>query len=347
MSGESLWESARYPSSDAWQADVRGATMRARSNQLREFAFEVMRTKKTEVTVEGRTMVVSNLDKILYPAVGFSKAQLIDYYIRIAPVLLPHLKNRPLTLKRYPEGVEGLFFYEKQCPEHRPGWLKTTKTPRTGKSEWIDYCVVESLSSLVWIANLANLELHTFLHCKTVQNSPTVIAFDLDPGPPADIVLCCRVALWLRELLEEFKLNAWAKTSGCKGLQVYVPLNTPVDYEQTSAFSRELAFQMAREHPLEIVPKMTKSLRAGKVFIDWSQNDAHKTTVCVYSLRAKERPMVSTPVSWDEVATALKRKRLLGFDSEEVLKRVDSYGDLFEPILSLKQKLPKLELPGP
>ncbi len=300
-----------------------------------------MKGGKAEIVVEGRRMLLSNLEKILYPAVGFTKGEAINYYIRSAPVLLPHLQNRPLTLKRYPEGVEGLFFYEKQCPGHRPDWLETARTPRSSKTERaIDYCVIESLAALVWVANLANLELHTFLHCKNALDTPTALVFDLDPGPPADIVSCCRAALWLREALEGCRLKAWAKTSGSKGLQLYVPLNTPASYEQTSAFSREMALKMEREHPGEIVAKMTKGLRAGKVFIDWSQNNAHKTTVCVYSLRARERPLVSTPVIWEEVAAAAQRNRALAFDAGEVLQRIEKYGDLFEPVLRIKQTLP-------
>jgi len=291
-------------------------------------------------------MTLSNLDKIFYPAAGFSKAQVIDYYIRIAPVLLPHLKNRPLTLKRYPDGVEGFFFYEKQCPSHRPKWMKTVATPRHNTAEHIDYCVIDSLSALVWVANLADLELHTFLHCATPQSCPTVVAFDLDPGPPADVVSCCRVALWLRETLADMQLQALVKTSGSKGLQVYIPLNVPVSYKQTSEFSHHVALRMMHEHPECVIPEMTKSLRKGKVFIDWSQNNSHKTTVCVYSLRAKERPMVSTPVTWEEVERAWKMKRGLGFDSDEVLKRVEKLGDLFEPVLTLRQKLPKTNSGG-
>lgn len=289
-------------------------------------------------------MLLSNLDKVLYPEVGFLKAQVIDYYIRIAPMLLPHLKNRPLMLKRYPEGVTGLHFYEKQCPSHRPDWIRTTKTPRRNASEHIDYCVIDGLPALVWVANLADLELHTFLHCTASQECPTAVVFDLDPGPPADIISCCHVALWLKEMLERWELHALVKTSGSKGLQVYIPLNTPMSYEQTSEFSHNIAFEMTSEHPECVIPQMTKSLRQGKVFIDWSQNNSHKTTVCAYSLRAKERPMVSTPVAWEEVEWAWKKKRPLEFDAGEVLKRVDESGDLFEPVLKLHQKLPKANI---
>jgi bifunctional non-homologous end joining protein LigD len=298
------------------------------------------RTKKAEVEVEGRTIVLSNLDKVFYPKVGFSKAQVIDYYIRVAPVLLPHLKNRPLTLKRYPDGVEGPFFYEKQCPPHRPAWVKTLKTPRRNKAEDIDYCVIDGLPALVWVANLADLELHTFLHRTTSETRPSAVVFDLDPGPPANMLSCCRVALWLREMLADLKLQALAKTSGSKGLQIYIPLNVPVSYKQTAEFSHRIAHRMTIEHPDFVIPDMSKILREGKVFIDWSQNNSHKTTVCVYSLRANDRPSVSTPVTWEEVENAWKTKTALGFNSENVLKRVEKHGDLFEPVLTFRQKLP-------
>ena len=297
-------------------------------------------SKKAELQVAGKKVAVSNLDKVLYPAIGFNKGQVIDYFIRIAPVLLPHLHNRPLTLKRYPEGVDGFFFYEKQCPSHRPDWINTTRTPSRRGARHIDYCVVDGLPALVWVANLADLELHTFLHCVPDLDKPTVVAFDLDPGPPADIALCCKVGLWLKEILDSLKLESFAKTSGSKGLQVYVPLNTAVTYEQTKAFAHGLADALTQQHPDCVIPRMQKSLRSGKVFVDWSQNDDHKTTVCVYSLRAKERPTVSTPVTWEEVEAGSKRRAPLVFESDAVLRRVEKFGDLFEPVLKLKQKLP-------
>ncbi len=296
---------------------------------------------KTELTVGSKTLTVSNLGKVLYPAAGFTKGHVIDYYIRIAPVLLPHLKNRPLTLKRYPEGVNGFFFYEKQCPGHRPGWVKTTKVPSRREEGHIDYCVMNDLPALVWVANLADLELHTFLHRAPKIECPTVIAFDLDPGPPADIILCCQVGLWLKEIFDGWGLQSFPKTSGSKGLQVYVPLNTPTSYEKTKPFAQALAQRLEREHPGEIVSKMQKNLRGGKVLVDWSQNDEHKTTICAYSLRARETPTVSTPVTWDEVAEALKSKRPLSFEHSQTLARVEKMGDLFAPTLTLKQKLPK------
>jgi bifunctional non-homologous end joining protein LigD len=287
---------------------------------------------------------VSNLNKVLYPAVGFTKAQVIDYYIRIAPVLLPHLKDRPLTLKRYPNGVNAEFFYEKRCPTHRPDWVKTARVWSEGNNDYVNFCVCNDVATLVWAANLADLELHTSLSKSRNKEKPTMLVFDLDPGPPATIVECAAVAFWLKEIFDAFKLKVFAKTSGSKGLQLYVPLNTPVTYETTKPFAQALAQRIERQHPREVVSKMQKALRTGKVFIDWSQNDAHKTTVCAYSLRAKERPTVSTPVTWEEIA-AIRRKRdpeLLAFTSEAVLKRVEKLGDIFSPVLALKQKLPRL-----
>jgi bifunctional non-homologous end joining protein LigD len=300
-------------------------------------------SKKAELIVEGKKLAVSNLDKVLYPKAGFTKGQLIDYYIRIAPVLLPHLKDRPLTMKRYPNGVEQPFFYEKNCPAHRPPWVKTAKVWSEGNNRHMHYCLAQDLSTLVWAANLADIELHTSLARKKNVASPTMMVFDLDPGAPADIVQCCQVGLWLRELLATMKLKSWAKTSGSKGLQVYVPLNTPATFDQTKDLSRALAEHLEREHPKLVISKMAKALRTGKVFVDWSQNDEHKTTINVYSVRAKEQPTVSTPVTWEEVETALKKKKaqLLVFTSDRALKRVEKFGDLFEPVATLKQKLPK------
>jgi bifunctional non-homologous end joining protein LigD len=302
-----------------------------------------MATQRAELTVEGRKLPVSNLNKVLYPKVGFTKGQVIDYYIRIAPVLLPHLKDRPLTMKRYPNGVEGEFFYEKNCPSHRPSWVKTAKVWSHGNQRDMFFCLAQDLPTLVWAANLADLELHTSLAKKKDVAKPTMMVFDLDPGPPANIVQCCQVGFWLRDLLAEMNLQSWAKTSGSKGLQLYVPLNTPATFDQTKALSRALAEYLEREHPELVVHRMLKSLRGGKVLVDWSQNDEHKTTVNVYSLRAKERPTVSTPVTWDEVAGCLKKKdpEMLTFTSDQVLERVDQMGDLFEPVQTLKQKLPK------
>jgi bifunctional non-homologous end joining protein LigD len=299
---------------------------------------------KSQLEVGGRKLDVSNLEKVFYPKTGFTKGQVIDYYIQISPFLLPHLKDRPISLKRYPDGVEGFFFYEKQCPPSRPKWMKTANVPRKDGSE-INYCVMNDLPALVWAANMADLELHTFLHRAPQIETPTALAFDLDPGAPADIVLCGKVGLWLKELFAKLKLECFPKTSGSKGLQVFVPLNTRVTYEQTKTFAHAVAETLEREFPETVVFKMQKNLRGGKVLVDWSQNDPHKTTVCVYSLRAKEHPTVSTPVTWDEVATAFKKKnaKLLTFEVGDVLKRVKKHGDLFAPVLKLKQKLPAIK----
>ncbi|HVM48494.1 MAG TPA: non-homologous end-joining DNA ligase [Candidatus Acidoferrum sp.] len=300
--------------------------------------------KTAQVTVGDTQVEVSNLGKIFYPSAGFTKGDVVNFYIRIAPVLLPHLKDRPITLKRYPEGVDGLFFYEKRCPPHRPHWIKTTNVPRREGGQ-INYCVVDTLPALVWAANLADLELHTFLHRMPHVDRPTALAFDLDPGAPANILSCCEVALRLKELFDRLRLECFAKTSGSKGLQVYVPLNVPVTYDTTKAFALAVAESLQRQTPEAVVSKMSKALRRGKVFVDWSQNDTHKTTVNVYSLRAKERPWVSTPITWKEVQAALKRNdpQALEFEAPAVLERVGKSGDLFAPVLKLRQKLPPPE----
>jgi bifunctional non-homologous end joining protein LigD len=267
----------------------------------------------------------------------------IDYYIRIAPMLLPHLKDRPLTMKRYPNGVEGEFFYEKNCPVHRPKWVKTARVWSESNNRMMNYCLAQDLPTLVWAANLADLELHTSLARKNNIKRPTMMVFDLDPGAPADIVQCCQVGIWLSDLLLKMKLKSFAKTSGSKGLQVYVPLNSSVTFDQTKDLSRALAQHLETNHDDLVTSNMSKAVRKGKVFVDWSQNDEHKTTICVYSLRAKEEPTVATPVTWDEVQNCLKKKEagLLKFRSEKVLARVEKLGDLFEPVEKLKQKLPK------
>ncbi|MFZ0914830.1 MAG: non-homologous end-joining DNA ligase [Candidatus Korobacteraceae bacterium] len=302
-------------------------------------------TKETAVDVEGKHLKLSNLDKVLYPEAGFTKGQVIDYYVRIAPALLPHLRGRPLTMKRYPNGVSGSYFYEKNCPEHRPEWVQTARVWSSGNNRWMNYCLAEDLPTLVWAANLADLELHTSLSLGKDILRPTFLVFDLDPGPPANIVQCCQVGLWVRDILAQLQLQSFAKTSGSKGLQIYVPLNTAVTYDQTKPFAHELARVLERQHPNLVVSDMKKALRTGKVLVDWSQNDDHKTTVCVYSLRAKERPMVSTPVKWDEVESCLKKgdASLLVFESDEVLARAKKHGDLFEPVLKLKQRMPPVE----
>ncbi len=303
-----------------------------------------MASKTSIVEIEGRRLKLSNLDKVLYPAAGFTKAQVIDYYVRIAQVLLPHLHDRPLTMKRYPEGVSGLFFYEKNCPKHRPDWVETARVWSEGNQRWQDYCVINELAALVWAANLADLELHTSLSTAARLDRPTMLVFDLDPGAPANIVQCSQVGLRVRKLFQKLGMDAFPKTSGSKGLQVYVPLNTPVTYDQTKEFAHEVARLLERETPAEVVSLMKKDLRVGKVFVDWSQNDDHKTTICVYSLRAREQPTASTPVTWQEVERCMKKKdpELMVFHADEVLERAEKFGDRFEPVLNMKQKLPSI-----
>jgi bifunctional non-homologous end joining protein LigD len=299
--------------------------------------------KRLEVQIDGRTLSLSNLDKLMYPEAGFTKGHVIEYYTRVAPVLLGHLRGRPLTLKRYPDGVDGPHFYEKQCPSHRPDWVHTTvigsSRARDGK---INFCLADDLPTLVWLANLADLELHTSLATAEDYSRPTVIAFDLDPGPPATIVECAHVALELRTVFEHLDMEAFPKTSGSKGMQVYVPLNTPAGYEQTRSFARGLAQLLERRRPELVVSEMKKTLRKGKVFVDWSQNTEFKTTVCVYSLRALPRPTVSTPLLWEEVEAVTESRDPddLVFTSTDVLERVEAHGDIFAGVLELEQRLP-------
>jgi bifunctional non-homologous end joining protein LigD len=300
---------------------------------------------RANITINGRSLSLSNLEKVFYPKAGFTKGQVIDYYARVAKALLPHLKDRALTLKRYPDGVEGEFFYEKRCPSFRPSWMKTAPIWSSRQGERISYCLANDLPSLIWAANLADLELHTSLARYQNPQRPTVMVFDLDPGDGTDMAHCVEAALWVRKFLAKQHLDCFPKTSGSKGLQVYVPLNTPVTFDDTKRFARRAAEMLTEEHPDQVLYRMEKRLRKGKVFIDWSQNDDHKTTVCVYSLRAKARPSVSTPLKWQEVEGAFKAKApvRLSFESHEVLKRVEKWGDLFAPVLKLKQKLPRLQ----
>src|SRR3989440_9304230 len=267
-----------------------------------------MAGQTSQVEIQGKQLSLSNLQKMMYPAAGFTKGQVIDYYVRVAPVLLPHLRGRPLTMKRYPEGVGGMHFYEKNCPAHRPDWVTTAPIWSEGNNRWMDYCLVQDLPTLVWAANLADLELHTSLSLAKKILQPTMLVFDLDPGEPADIEQCCQVGFWLKDIFEKFGLNCYAKTSGSKGLQMYVPLNTPATYDQTKPFAHAMARLLESEHPDLVVSDMKKTLRVGKILVDWSQNDEHKTTVNVYSLRAKQRPTISTPVSWDDDKRCLSKQ---------------------------------------
>ena len=297
------------------------------------------------VDIQGRHLKLSNLEKVLYPATGFTKQQVIDYYARIAPAIIPHLAGRALTRKRYPDGVDGEPFFEKNAPMHKPEWVKTAPIWSGRNRRTIHYVLADDLATLVWLANLAALELHPSLALAEDITCPTEMVFDLDPGPPANIVQCCQVGLWLREIFEHFGLRSFPKTSGSKGLQIYVPLNTPTTYDATKLFSHALAQLLEHDHRDLVLSEMSKQARTGKVFVDWSQNDEHKTTVAVYSLRAREHPTVSTPVTWEEVERAFKKKDagLLVFEAPQVVARFEKMGDLFEPVLELKQRLPDLK----
>lgn len=300
-----------------------------------------------QVEVDGRELRLTNLDKVLYPEPGFTKGEMVDYYAKVAPAIVPHLSGRAVTLRRFPEGVDDLdsAFFEKRCPKHRPKWVKTTRVqagPNAGK---IDFCVCDSLPTLIWMAQLAAIELHPSLSRSRAPKRPTVVAFDLDPGPPADVVDCSRVALRLREVLDQLGLECFAKTSGSKGMQLYVPLNTKTSYEETRPFAQALAQLIAKQTPDEVLAKMGKKTdRSGKVLIDWYQNNERKTTIAVYSLRARERPTVSTPVAWEEVETVAESGdgSSLVFEAGDVLGRVEKQGDLFAPVLELEQELPAL-----
>jgi bifunctional non-homologous end joining protein LigD len=288
------------------------------------------------VHVDGRALKISNWDKVLFPQTGYTKGNLIAYYARIAPAVLPHLRDRPLTLKRYPNGVEAPYFYEKQSPSHRPEWVQTV---RVGG---VDYTLCQDRPTLVWLANLADIELHTSLALAADPQRPTMLVFDLDPGPPAGIVECCEVALVLRGMFAALGLESVVKTSGSKGMQMYVPLNTDVTYARTKPFARQVAELLEQRLPELVVSRMTKRLRGGKVLVDWSQNDDHKTTVTVYSVRARERATVSTPVSWAQVQAChdAEDPEMLAFDTDEVLDRVAGDGDLFGMLVSTTQELP-------
>jgi bifunctional non-homologous end joining protein LigD len=288
------------------------------------------------VTAAEPTVRFTNLDKVLYPAAGFTKGDVIAYYDSVADTILPHLHDRPLTLRRFPEGVDGPSFYEKECPSYRPAWVPTASVQSTRKR--ICHCLAQDRPSLLWLANLAAIEMHpTLAHWQDIQR-PTKLTFDLDPGPPADVTTCARVACLLRDVLAIVGLASFPKTSGSKGLQVEVPLNTPVTYEATKPFAKAVAQLLEREHPDLVVSRMAKALRGGKVLIDWSQNDDVKTTVAAYSLRARQRPTVSTPVTWEEVEEGDARS--LTFEAGDLPGRIDALGDLARPVLELEQALP-------
>jgi len=299
------------------------------------------------VEVDGRELKLTNLDKVLYPETGFSKGEMVDYYAKVAAAMVPHLKGRAVTLRRFPEGVDDLdsAFFEKRCPKHRPKWVKTTNVRAGPNAGNIDFCVCDGRPTLVWMAQLAAIELHPSLSLGRAPTRPTVLAFDLDPGPPADVVDCCRVALRLRDMFGHFGVESFPKTSGSKGMQVYVPLNSKgVSYDTTKPFAKAIAQLLEKQTPDLVVSKMKKVERGGKVFVDWSQNHRSKTTIAVYSLRARERPTASTPVKWDEVEAAAESGDGSGlvFEADAVLERIERLGDLFAPVLELEQELPEL-----
>jgi bifunctional non-homologous end joining protein LigD len=296
------------------------------------------------VEIAGKKLSLANLEKDLYPSFGFTKAQILEYYWRMAPFILPHLQDRALTFKRYPEGVAGDFFFEKRCPGHRPGWVKTAGV-RQDDGELRTVCLVNDLETLIWVGNLASLELHVPLARAESPETPDFLVFDLDPGEPADILDCARVALILRDLLNNLRLTGYVKTSGQKGLHVYVPLNRPeTTFEDTKTFSRAAAAIMEKNYPDLVTAKIARESRQGRVFINWSQNDGAKTMICVYSLRAREKPYVSCPLAWGELEELAGQgdPARLHFLSAEAVSRAEKQGDLFREVLVTKQKLPHL-----
>jgi len=295
------------------------------------------------MTVGGKRLAFSNLGKPLYPS-GFTKGEVINYYLQISPAIVPHLKHRAVTLKRYPNGSRAPFFFEKNCAKYRPDWVKTAEV--RGNTSANQHCVLGDPASLLWVANLAALELHVPLAKAEHPDRPTAMAYDLDPGEPANLADCIELGLKLRDLFAHLGLECFAKTSGSKGLHVYVPLNTPaVTFEQTKRFAQAIAALFQRQHPARVTATMSKAQRPGKIFVDWSQNDQHKTTACAYTLRATEEPRVSTPVSWPELEAVRRSGRLerLAFSPGDVVERLRLHGDLFLPVLRLKQRLPHME----
>jgi len=299
--------------------------------------------KSAPIEVQGRELRLSNLDRILFPANGFTKAQVIDFYIRISKYILPHLKNRPLTLKLYPKGVESPPHYHHDAPAHTPSWIQIADVRRKNGGSEIHFILVNDLPSLIWTANQNNIEMHTLLAKAPRTEQPTALLFDLDPGQPANILHCAQVTLWLKDILEGLKIKSLVKLSGDKGLHLYAPLNSPDSYDETQAFAKAVAESLEQQHPDVVVSTMNKRVRAGKVFVDWSQNAPHKSTACAYSLRASSAvPRVALPLGWAELAEALDRGDLsrVHFEPEAAIQRVEKLGDLFAPLLTLKQRLP-------
>jgi bifunctional non-homologous end joining protein LigD len=296
------------------------------------------------IEIDGREIVLSDLDKVMYPSNGFTKGDVIDYYAQIAPALLPLLRGRPVTLKRYPNGVDGRSFYEKECPRSRPDWVRTAEVRSDREDRDLNFCLIEDRPALVWAANLAALEMHTMLATVGDLDRPTMMIFDLDPGEGTDVIGPARVALRLREMLRDLGLETVVESSGSKGVHVHVPLNTPVSYEETAPFAQAVAQLLEKEDPERVVSRVTRSLRRGKVLVDWSHNTAHKSTVSAFSLRAREHPTVATPLIWDEVAEAAERgdAARLRFESGRVLEEIEQRAELVRPLLELEQRLPDL-----
>jgi len=294
----------------------------------------------TVVEIDGRQLKLSNLDKVLYPEAGFTKGEVIDYYARIAAVMVGHVGDRGVTLRRFPNGVDAQSFFEKRCPSHRPEWVPVAIGPGDRVGD-IGYCRLDSRPALVWAANMAALEIHApMARCDDIE-TPTMVVFDLDPGAPADIQDCCEVAVWIRDTLDAVGLEVWPKTSGSKGLQLYLPVNVPgLTHEQASSFALTVAQALEKHHGDRVLSNMNKALRGGKVFIDWSQNSRHKTTVAPYSLRARPKPTVSAPVTWEEVEACAGGEADLVFEAADVLERIEEHGDLFAPVLTLQQEVP-------
>jgi bifunctional non-homologous end joining protein LigD len=298
-----------------------------------------MAAARQVVTVGGRELSLSNLDKVLYPETGTTKGEVIEYYARIAPAMLPHLSGRALTFHRFPNGVEQKGFFEKRCAKHRPEWVATAPGPGDHNGT-IEYCVIEEPAALVWAANMAALELHAPMALAEDLETPRMVVFDLDPGPPAAIRECARTALAIRDVLAAVELEAWPKSSGSKGLQLYVPVNTPCTHDDAASFALAVGQLLEKQDPASVLTSMTKADRKGKVFVDWSQNVRHKTTIAPYSMRARPHPTVSTPVTWDEVEAAADGTTELRFLWTDVLERVEDGGDVFAPVLSVEQVLP-------
>lgn len=296
-----------------------------------------MGAESTTADVDGRSVRLTNLEKVLYPDVGFTKAQVIAYYAAVAPVMVPHLQGRPLTFRRWPNGVQESSFFEKNCPSHAPEWVDVIDGPGGVRS-----CTIDHPAGLVWAGNQAALEIHVPMALGNDLDTPTALVFDLDPGAPANIVDCADVALWMRDVLESVGLTGFAKTSGSKGMQVYVPINTPVAHSQTSSFALAVGQLLERQHRDRVLVDMTRAKRPGKIFVDWSQNSRAKTTIGAYSLRGGPIPTVSTPLSWDEVETlvATRDAESMVFGPDEVVARVAEVGDLFEAVLTTQQQLP-------